>query len=448
MPSNSPSRGRAGRRTALGVASAITATAFLAACSSSASSTGSSTGASSAPSNGYSAPAASTSATLTYAVWDQTQVKAIDANLAGFNKQYPNIKVNVTVIPWADYWTKLQTEASSSTLPDIFWMNGPNFQLYASNGKLAPITSQVSAGAIDPKNYSSSLDSLYTYNGVEYGVPKDFDTIGIWVNKALFAEAGVALPTPGWTWADFQKTANEISQKLKSKGIYGITAGMDGQTTYYPTIFQAGGYVVSPNGTTSGYDTTATEQGLQFWANLIKSGASPSIKQLTDTPGDQWFVSGKSAMYQGGDWARSEIGAAPISKDVQAYPLPAGKDNANVIHGVSNVVAAGGKNLAAAQALQVYLASKQAQLQQGNMGAVIPAYNGTQTAFAKSMPGVNLQVFLDEVSVAKPLPVSKDTAAWNAFESSLLPQAFSGQQPVANVGSQLASEMNQALAKG
>ena len=81
------------------------------------------------------------------------------------------------------------------------------------------------------------------------------------------------------------------------------------------------------------------------------------------------------------------------------------------------------------------------------MGAIIPAFNGTQTAFAKSMPGVNLQVFLDEVKYSVPLPSSKDTAVWNAFEASLLPEAFSGQQPVDTVLKQLATKMNGALAK-
>lgn len=432
-------RNRVARRIGLTVAALASAVALAACSQSSASSTSSSAT--------YSAPSKSLSANLTYAVWDQTQVKAIDANLAGFNKIYPNIHVKVSVIPFADYFTKLQTEASSNTLPDVFWLNGPNFQLYASNGKIEPITSEVKAGAIDPSNYSSSLDKLYTYKGVEYGVPKDFDTIGIWVNKSLFQEAGVPLPTNGWTWAQFQSTAKELSDKLKSKGDYGIVAGMDGQTTYYPTIFQAGGYVISPDGAKSGYGTSATEQGIQFWTNLIANGSSPTIKQLTDTPADQWFVSGKAAMYQGGDWARTEIGSSPIGKDVQVYRLPVGKEDANVIHGVSNVVAAGGKNIKAAQALQVYLASKPAQQQQGDMGAVIPAYNGTQTAFAKSYPGVDLQLFLDEVKVAKPLPVSQDTAAWNTDEAALLPEAFSGQEPVAKVGQQLASEMNAALAK-
>ncbi len=386
-------------------------------------------------------------ATITYALWDQNQVAAIKANLKGFNKEYPNITVNVDVTPWGTYWTKLQTEASSGTLPDLFWMNGPNFQLYASNGKIEPITAQVDSGAIDPANYPSSLDEMYTLDGVQYGVPKDFDTIAVWVNKALFDKAGVDLPQPGWTWDDFQKIGAEISQKLKADGDYGAAAGMDGQTTYYNTILQAGGYVVSPDGKTSGYDTPEAKAGIQFWTDLIESGASPTMAQLTETSADQWFLSGKLAMYQGGDWFRAALIGNKIEKDVVVVPLPKGKQQATVIHGVANVVAAGSKHKEAAQAPQAYLASQPAQQQQGDMGAIIPAFNGTQQGFIKSMPSANLQVFLDELDYAKPLPISKNTAAWNALETKLLPDAFSGAKPVGTVLQQLGAQMDAALAK-
>lgn len=427
------------RRAVLGIAASLGLAALVAGCSSGG-------GASTAGSD-YSAPDKGLAANITYALWDQTQVKAINANIADFNKQYPKIKVNVDVTPFADYWTKLQTEASSNTLPDLFWMNGPNFQLYASNGKIEPITSEVKGGFIDPKNYSPALVDLYTLNGTEYGVPKDFDTIGLWYNKAIFDSAGVAVPTADWTWSDFNTAAKTISDKLSGDGIYGAVAGMDGQTTYYNTIFQAGGSAISSDGKKSEYDSAATQKGIQFWTDLIASKGSPSIQQLTDTPGDQWFVSGKAAMYWGGDWARSEIAASPIAPDVNVVALPKGEKRATVIHGVSNAVAAGSKNKQAAQALQVFLASKPAQQQQGDMGAVIPAFNGTQTAFADSMPGVDLQVFLDEVKYAQPLPISKNTAAWNAFEASLLPEAFSGSKPVGSVLKDLAGQMSGSLAK-
>jgi multiple sugar transport system substrate-binding protein len=435
------SMGRGLRGAVLGIAGVAGAALLLAGCA------GSGGGASGGGSSDYAAPGKDVSATLTYAVWDQTQVDAIKANLEGFNKEYPNIKVNVDVTPWANYWTKLQTQASSDTLPDLFWMNGPNFQLYASNGKIEPITGEVKAGAIDPANYSSALNDLYTYDSVQYGVPKDFDTIAVWVNKALFTQAGIDLPKEGWTWDDFQSTGKKLSDALKASGAYGAAAGMDGQTTYYDTIFQAGGDVISADGKTSGYDTPEAQAGIQFWTDLIASGASPSIAQLTDTTADQWFTSGKLAMYQGGSWFRAALKGTDMEKDVVVVPLPKGKEQATVIHGVSNVVATNSKNKAAAQALQVYLASKEAQKQQGDLGAVIPAFTGTQDAFTKSMPDANLQVFLDAVDYARPLPISKNTAAWNTLETNLLPAAFDGSQPVEGVLKDLATQMNAALAK-
>jgi multiple sugar transport system substrate-binding protein len=395
----------------------------------------------------YSPPDASLSAEITYAFWDDTQRPAIEANIEGFNEEYPNIKVNLDVTPWEGYWTKIQTQASSNTLPDLFWLNGPNFQLYASNGKVQPITSEVDGGYIDTADYPAGLVDLYNLDGVQYGVPKDFDTIGLWFNKAIFEEAGVGTPTADWTWDDLSEAANAISAKLSGQGIYGVAGGMDGQTTFYNTIFQAGGEVVTDGGTGSGYSDKATQSGIQFWTDLIASGASPSMQQLTDTPADQWFTSGKLAMYYGGSWFRSAVKDSSVADVADVAVLPSGEERATVIHGVSNVVAAGSKNLQAAQALQVYLASEKAQQQQGDMGAVIPAFNGTQQAFASSYPGVNLQAFLDETAYAKPYPVTKNTAAWEAVQTELLPDAFSGARPVAEVADELAAKMTDLLAE-
>ncbi|WP_150307547.1 ABC transporter substrate-binding protein [Planctomonas psychrotolerans] len=393
----------------------------------------------------YTEPEADLSAEITYGVWDQNQVPAIEENIAAFNEEYPDIDVTVNVTPYAEYWTKLQTQASSDTLPDLFWMNGPNIGLYASNGQLEPITGAVESGDIDLDNYPDALVDLYNVDDVQYGVPKDFDTIGIWANKALFEQAGVPLPEGDWTWDEFQQTAADISTALADQGIYGGAGGMDGQTTYYNTIFQAGGSVI--DGDTSGYDTPGAEAGIQFWTDLIESGGSPSIQQLTDTTGDQWFTSGKLAMYWGGSWFRSAITDTDLAANVTVLPLPTGEQQATVIHGVANVVPAVSENKRAAQALQVFLASQKSQQQQGDAGAVIPAFDGTQDAFTQSLPDANLQVFLDALEYAQPLPVSNNSAAWNAAETELLPQAFSGERPVTDVTAELAEQMNAALAE-
>ncbi|WP_423461838.1 ABC transporter substrate-binding protein [Promicromonospora sp. MS192] len=434
-PRTSPATSSTVRRTA-GAAVAVAVATALAACGSTPQDEAA---------GAYAAPDADLAASITYGVWDQNQVPAIEENIAAFNEIYPDIDVTVNVTPFAEYWTKLQTQASSETLPDLFWMNGPNIGLYASNGMLEPITGAVDAGDIDPANYPEALVDLYTIDDVSYGVPKDFDTIGIWVNTALVEQAGVELPEDGWTWDEFQQTAVEISDALADEGVYGAAGGMDGQTTYYNTIFQAGGTVVEDG--TSGYASPEAQAGLQFWTDLIESGGSPSVQQLTDTTADQWFTSGKLAMYWGGSWFRSALTDTDLAEDVTVLPLPSGQEQATVIHGVANVVSATSKEKQAAQALQVFLAGEEAQQQQGDAGAVIPAFTGTQGAFTASMPDADLQVFLDAVDYSRPLPVSLNSAEWNALETELLPQAFSGERPVADVATELADQMNAALAE-
>ena len=183
------------RKQLFAIALATTVAASVAACSSGSSGSGAKqSAAASQPSN-----PADLKANITYAIWGSNETAAADKIVADFNKTYPNVHVSVQTAPYGSYWTKLQTEASSKTLPDVFWMNGPNFQLYASHGMLQPMTGLTGSKKIDPADYPASLNKLYTFNGVQYGAPKDFDTIAVLVNKQLFTQAGVPLPKAGWT---------------------------------------------------------------------------------------------------------------------------------------------------------------------------------------------------------------------------------------------------------
>lgn len=131
-------------------------------------------------------------AEISYGYWDENQRTAMDALIDGFNETYPNVTVTPQVTPYANYFTKLQTQGTSKTLPDVFWMNGPNFQLYAAAGLLQPVPDEV-----DPANYPEALNDLYTFDGEQYGVPKDFDTVGVYYNTDLFDAAGVPVPGEG-----------------------------------------------------------------------------------------------------------------------------------------------------------------------------------------------------------------------------------------------------------
>ena len=100
----------------------------------------------------------------------------------------------------------------------------------------------------------------------------------------------------------------------------------------------------------------------------------------------------------------------------------------------------------AAEELAAWLGSKQAALILAGTGTAIPAYRGTQQAWLAAHPGFHLQVFLDELAYARPMPVSRDTAAWNTIETDDLVKAWTGSEPVQEAATELARGMDKVLA--
>ena len=420
-----------GTRTAVAASAVLALATSTAACSSNASSSSSGS-------------AGGGKVSLSYGVWDATQVPAMQKIIAAFEAQNPAITVTIQQTPWTDYWTKLQAAASGGSAPDVFWMNGPNFQLYAANNVLRPLTD--TDPHPDTSVYPPALAKLYQYKNVQYGLPKDFDTVGLWYNKALFDAAGVAYPTASWTWSDFQAAAKKLTDP--AKGVYGVGANLEGQENYYDTIYQAGGSVISADGKKSGYADPATVAGLKFWTDLVAAKESPSLKQMTDTAPLNLFESGKLAMYWGGSWDAKEFSGNDATKNgVDVAPLPAGVKKATIIHGLANVVFAHTSHPAQAEKFAAFLGSQQAAQIEADTGTVIPAYNGTQQSWVKAYPQYHLQSFLDQLPDAVPYPISKNTAAWNTLETTELTKAWDGSEPIDKAAGDLATAMNAALAK-
>ncbi|MBN8205027.1 sugar ABC transporter substrate-binding protein [Microbacterium esteraromaticum] len=378
---------------------------------------------------------------LEYGIWDQKQEPAMQAIADAFTAENPNVSIKLVTTPYKEYFTKLQTSVSGGAAPDVFWMNGPNFQLYASNGVIAPLE----GADLDPADYPEGLVDLYTFDGALYGAPKDFDTIGLWYNKELFDEAGVAYPTAGWTWDDMKDAAAKLTDP--AKGQFGIAAAQAGQENYYNSIAQAGGEVISADGTTSGYGTPEALAGIELWTDLIEAGSSPTAQQMTDTSAQDFFLSGKVAMFQNGSWAaHTYADNADIADKVDVAPLAAGPaGNQSVIHGLANVVNAKGDHVEAATEFAVFASSEAAADIMADSGTVIPAFDGKQQVWVDALPQYNLQAYIDALDTAVAYPASQNTAAWTSVEGEILSQVWAGNVTPADGLQELASKMQAAL---
>ncbi|BDZ65192.1 ABC transporter substrate-binding protein [Agromyces mangrovi Wang et al. 2018] len=379
--------------------------------------------------------------TLSYAIWDGNQQPAMEAIAAAFTEEHPNVTIDIQLTAFQDYWTKLQTAASGGGAPDVFWMNGPNFQLYASNGVLAPMD------GLDTAVYPKGLVDLYTYEGTVYGAPKDLDTIGVWYNTELFDAAGVAYPEAGWTWDDFRETVTALTDP--DAGVWGVVAAPYNQMEYYNTIYQAGGEVIDAAGTQTGFGTPEALEGVTFWTDFIENGESPSAQQMTDTEPNSIFQSGLAAMFWNGSWAGGGYASDEAFADaVNVAPLPAGPaGNQSVVHGLANVAYADGEHLDVALEFAEFASGEFAAITQAESGTVIPAYDGTQDAWVQALPQYDLQVFIDALDTAVPYPVSKNTSAWVSVEGEVITQIWAGNVSAEEGLQDLAARVQDALDK-
>jgi multiple sugar transport system substrate-binding protein len=372
--------------------------------------------------------------TLTYSIWDKIQQPAMEAIAKEFTAENPNIQIKVEVIPWGDYWTKMSAAAPAGTLPDVFWMHGGQFVKYATGNFLEPITGKVQAGEIDLNNYAADLASIYTLNGEN--------------NKELFDQANIPYPDDTWDYAKLAEVAKQLSQP--DKGIYGFGAKLDTQTGYWNDMLANGGSILSADLSKSGYDDPASIEALKARYQMIIDGASPTHQQMTDTEATEMFKSGRLAMIFDGSWRISDIDTSEIIKGKWDWAkLPTGNvKRGNIINGLGNVMSAKGKNKEEAWLFLKFLGSQRAAEITAEMGAAIPAFNGTQDAWLTSRPHLNLQVFTEQVADAIPYPSgSKSYPVWFAKEPEIMSQAWGGAIPVEEAAKKVAEMMNQAIAE-
>ena len=385
--------------------------------------------------------------TITYAYWDINQEAMLTDVMKAFNKEYPNVKVQLNMVPFKDYFTKLRAQASSKALPDVFWMNGPNFRSYAENGQLASLKALVDDGLIDPNKCPSALVDMYTVDGELFATCKDVDCVGIWYNKKLFDQAGVAYPDETWTLDTYKEKALELTDKLPD-GVWGCAEVFSRTASYYHSIAINGGWVISDDKKKSGYDDPKTIEGVKFWRDLIEIGACPDQEFLAENSCYGMFEGGQVAMQWSGNWRVGALIGSSVKNDCAVAYLPGGDDRKTAVHGLGHVISANTKNLAASQALVTFLAGEEAAKISAESGIALPALEGTQDPYVDAQPGYNLEVFVDQAhNYAVPFPVSKTCPEWEELEGEYLSKVFNGEITAEDGCRELAKAMNEVLEK-
>ncbi|MCV4234664.1 sugar ABC transporter substrate-binding protein [Virgibacillus sp. LDC1] len=273
------------------------------------------TGASKEP-DGNSSGAATT---LRFATWDTGDALKIEQEIAKkFEESHPGTKVQVEA--YADgFDQKLAAGFGAANPPDVMYMW--DFPTYHQS--LEPLDSYASKD--EDLNIDDFYQGLFNYGKIEnqlYGIPAGFTTRVVYYNKKMFDDAGIAYPSDGWTWSEFQEIAQRLTDKSKKQYGFGVRAEND---TYdlQGFVWSNGGSFISEDGTTiEGYmNSKETAEAIQMLGDMLKNGSAVLTGGKGQQSGEDIFKAGKIAMWESGIWPLESFREAGI--DVGTVEMPA-----------------------------------------------------------------------------------------------------------------------------
>jgi len=247
---------------------------------------------------------------------------------ADFNAANPDIKIEVNSVP--DSSDVLMSRIASGDVPEILthWPNA-TFNEQVTAGAYMDLTGDAVLGNIRPEVISECK-----FNGKNYVIPISYNTVGIYYNKKIFADNGIAIP----------KTFDElltVAKKLQAKKIapFSLLNKNPGAILQYTMSF----FYSMDNYDAFLADSLKGKLNTALYGNQLKEVAASISKinkyaQPNSLAADNEaalaeFANGKAAMTVMGSWSIPSIKSANPNLEFEMFTFP-GTTEAKTVAGV------------------------------------------------------------------------------------------------------------------
>ncbi len=317
------------------------------------------------------APAASTGAAteLVLMGWSSSPAEneRLQQMVDAYNAANPGTKWILSQVP--DYDTKLQVSIAGGSPPDAFYVDA--FKFFDLQG----------ANALDNGNdkiensdgFVPNLRNAFVADGQFYCPPKDFSTLALEYNTAMFDAAGLEYPTADWTWQDMEDAAAKLTNK--DAGVYGMVITPD-MARWLAFLYQAGGSVYNEDATQMTINSPEALEAMNFYAGFVSTG----------WPGEA-FGQGKAAMVIEGNWIMSYLKDQFPDLKFGVSELPAGPaQKATMSFTVCYAAPAAGKNLTESWKMINYLTGNEGMAAWTGLGLAMPTRTDLQAPWLEKFP--------------------------------------------------------------
>lgn len=358
--------------------------------------------------------AASDGGTVTIEMWDYlgqgVSNTAMEAAVAAFEKANPGYEVKRTSFAYGDLAKSIVQGGVGGAVPDLAVVDVVDNQNFAALGLVKDLTETEGSrsGEFHPGPWTSTQ-----MDGKTYGLPLNSNNLGLYYNKALLDEAGVAVPT---TWEELSAAAKATANGDVSGLAISAVKNEQGTFQFLPFVWQTGGDLED-------YATSGAE-ALSFLKGMIDEGSvSSAVTNYSQEDARTQFTAGKVAMMMNGPWELQNLADVPFEWGVA--PLPKGKEAATGLGGENVVVLQEGKQADAAVKLAEFLTSAE--------GAKIYCDESGQLSARPDLAGKlklssddKLKVFEDQLAVAHARAYGKQYAKVSEAVQLSMQEALTG----------------------
>lgn len=392
-------------------------------------------------------------------IWDNDQLAGLQ-EIADLWTEQSGVPVQINVVTWDNYWTLLEAGASGGEMADVFWMHVNEAEKYMENGILLDLTPYIEASdSVDMANYYPDAVELYSYDGRNYGIPKDHDVNVLVYNKAIFDEYGFDYPDDTWTWETYYEVASGITA-ASGGSVYGAAMNTtNDQDGWWNIVYAYGGSIISEDGTTSGFDSAETKEAMSFVGQLIDDAFAPQALVSENGTGGL-FTNGLAAMITQGNYTIrgyteydnvSDFGVAVMPyNDVNGNGQCDDGERVTVYNSLGWSAAANTEQPDNAYSLIEWFTSYDMQVKQAELGVTLAGYMGADEAYADaiSASGIDasaVQVMNDTATLIS-YPYSKYTTDWQNYARETLVDAWLDTSQMDAKLDDVAAYMNNVLA--
>ena len=239
------------------------------------------------------------------------KMKFVEETIQAFEASHPDIRIKLQWIPKNMIQQSLQVSLPKGEGPDIFYAEPYPFQAqpWVQGGYLLDLKDQLDWSRFEPSAYQL----LWEYpDGGIYGIPLEMAEFAIYYNKAIFADAGIAMPASGrFTAEEFLN----VVKTFRTKGLIPVAVGNQDRGTASNMLLQgmlirfAGAEKIKGllKGETAWTDPDIVA-AFTYMQQIIEAGVFPEdMNRLKYQAGRELFVQGKAAMYAEGTWFFGKI---------------------------------------------------------------------------------------------------------------------------------------------